>query len=226
VTERIPVLTIDGPSGAGKGTVSRAVARHLRWHFLDSGAIYRAVALAVQDEGISPDDAAAVTDVANGIDLVFTADEPPAVYLADRDVTDRLQTETCGKIASTIAALGSVRQALLTRQRDFRQPPGLVADGRDMGTVVFPDAEFKVFLTASAAVRASRRYNQLNQKGLSVNLCQLIKEIQERDQRDQARAEAPLRIPDGAVVIDSSDLDVDEVIQRCLSLLGRGRRTG
>jgi len=221
MTERVPVMTIDGPSGAGKGTVSRAVARHLGWHFLDSGAIYRAVALAVERARISPQDAAAVTKVANCVDLVFTAAEPPAVFLADWDVTDQLQTETCGKTASTIAALGPVRQALLKRQRDFRQPPGLVADGRDMGTVVFPDAEFKVFLTASAAVRAIRRYNQLNQKDLSVTLAKLTREIEERDQRDQARAEAPLRIPDGAVVIDSSDLDIEEVIQRCLSLLGR-----
>jgi len=216
----IPVLTIDGPSGSGKGTVSRAVARRLGWHFLDSGAIYRALALAVEREGLPFGDAAAIARLAERIDLRFSSGEPPMVWLDGADVTDRLPTESCGAMASAVAALKPVRQALLQKQRDFRALPGLVADGRDMGTVVFPDADFKVFLTASAVVRAQRRHKQLKEKGLDVTLAGLTKDIEERDERDRTRAEAPLRIAEGAALIDSSDLSVDEVIGRCLALVG------
>ncbi|MGY6215347.1 (d)CMP kinase [Methylolobus aquaticus] len=216
----VPVLAIDGPSGSGKGTVSRAVARHLGWHFLDSGAIYRALGLAVERDGLSLDDQDAVARLAGRMDLRFSSGEPPSVWLDQIDVTDRIPTESCGAMASAVAALKPVRQALLQKQRDFRQLPGLVADGRDMGTVVFPDAEFKVFLTASAAVRAQRRHKQLKEKGVDVTLARLTKDIEERDERDRTRAEAPLRIADGALVIDSSDLGIDEVIARCLAVVG------
>ncbi|WP_139557019.1 (d)CMP kinase [Methylotetracoccus oryzae] len=216
----VPVLAIDGPSGSGKGTVSRAVARRLGWNFLDSGAIYRALGLAVERDGLSLDDQDAVARLAGRMDLRFSSGEPPSVWLDQIDVTDRIPTESCGAMASAVAALKPVRQALLQKQRDFRQLPGLVADGRDMGTVVFPDAEFKVFLTASAAVRAQRRHKQLKEKGVDVTLARLTKDIEERDERDRTRAEAPLRIADGALVIDSSDLGIDEVIARCLAVVG------
>jgi len=216
----VPVLAIDGPSGSGKGTVSRAVARRLGWHFLDSGAIYRALGLAVERDGLSLDDQDAVARLAGRMDLRFSSGEPPSVWLDQIDVTDRIPTESCGAMASAVAALKPVRQALLQKQRDFRQLPGLVADGRDMGTVVFPDAEFKVFLTASAAVRAQRRHKQLKEKGVDVTLARLTKDIEERDERDRTRAEAPLRLADGALVIDSSDLGIDEVIARCLAVVG------
>lgn len=219
MSSAIPVMTIDGPSGAGKGTVSRAVARRLGWHFLDSGAIYRAVAWGVTRTGVEAEDAAAVSALASELDLAFTSDEVPQVLVDGQDVADQLQTESCGAVASKIAALPSVRHALLQKQRDFRRVPGLVADGRDMGTVVFPDAQYKVFLTASAAVRAERRYKQLKEKGLDVNLTRLAREIDERDQRDRARSEAPLKVAEGSLVIDSSALSVDEVIARCLALL-------
>lgn len=215
----VPVLTIDGPSGAGKGTASRAVARKLGWHFLDSGAIYRALAVAVLKAGIPVEDAAAVTGLASSLDLRFTADDPPAVFLAGEDITGEIPAETCGNTASLIAAYSAVRKALLDKQREFRKFPGLVADGRDMGTVVFPDAPFKVFLTASAEVRALRRYNQLMEKGIDVSLDRLTKEIEARDRRDRERAEAPLVMAEGATLIDSSDRSIEEVIAKVLSVM-------
>lgn len=221
MNDSVPVFTIDGPSGAGKGTVSRAVARRLGWHFLDSGAIYRAAALAVLREGIPATDANAVATLTRTMQLEFSSHEPPAVLLDGVDVTEQLSAESCGNTASKIAALGVVRQSLLQMQRDFRRLPGLVADGRDMGTVVFPDAPFKVFLTASASVRAERRYKQLKEKGFDVNLHSLTKEIEERDRRDRSRAEAPLKVPEGSLLIDSSELSIDEVISRCLRLVDR-----
>lgn len=219
MNDPVPVFAIDGPSGAGKGTVSRAIARRLGWNFLDSGAIYRAVALAVDGNGIDPADEVAVAELARTVDLEFSSDEIPCIRLDGRDITDRLQTETCGSIASRIAALPAVRQALLQRQRDFRRPPGLVADGRDMGTIVFPDARYKVFLTASAAVRAERRYKQLKEKGLDVNLPRLTREIEERDRRDQSRTEAPLKPAEDSVLIDCSAMGIHDVIEACLRLL-------
>ncbi|QXP87886.1 (d)CMP kinase [Methylococcus capsulatus] len=217
--DTIPVLTIDGPSGAGKGTAARAVAARLGWNFLDSGAIYRALAVAVVDRGVSREDESALAALAASLDLVFGADSTARILLWDADISGRIVTEECGNLASKLAAFPAVRQALLDKQRGFRRPPGLVADGRDMGTVVFPDAPYKVFLTASAEVRARRRYNQLKQKGIDVSLAHLTEEIEERDRRDRERQIAPLRAAADAVVIDSSDLSVDEVIQVCLSVV-------
>lgn len=215
----IPVLTIDGPSGSGKGTVSRAVARTLGWHFLDSGAIYRSLAIAVLRNNIALDSEADIVRLAEGMDLSFTADDPPQVLLNAEDIASEIGSETCGNTASRIAASGPVRKALLDKQREFRKWPGLVADGRDMGTVVFTDAEHKVFLTASAEVRALRRLKQLKDKGLDVNLASLTREIEERDRRDRERAAAPLVVAEGAMLIDSSELDVQQVVDRVLSYL-------
>jgi cytidylate kinase len=220
MTTKVPVITIDGPSGAGKGTVSRALAKTLGWHFLDSGAIYRSLAFAVTQAAIDPHNVDAVVSVARSMDLQFEANDPPRILLNGQEITCQIQTEDCGNTASKIAAYGPVRQALLQKQRDFQREPGLVADGRDMGTVVFPDAPYKIFLTASAEVRAKRRHKQLKEKGADVNLERLTKEIEERDRRDKERAEAPLTVPDGAVLIDSSDLTIDQVIARCLDIIG------
>jgi cytidylate kinase len=215
----IPVLTLDGPSGAGKGTVSRAIAKRLGWHYLDSGAIYRALAVAVMERGVCLDDVDRITEIAQAMDLAFGATETTRVILDGRDISEWIQTESCGNTASKIAALGPVRQALLHKQRSFRRPPGLVADGRDMGTVVFPDAPYKVFLTASAEERALRRYKQLKEKGNDVSLSDLTKEIEERDRRDRERSVAPLRRAEDAVLVDSSRLTVEEVIAQCLALI-------
>jgi cytidylate kinase len=215
----IPVLTIDGPSGSGKGTVSRAVACRLGWHFLDSGAIYRSLAIAVLRAGIPFEDEAAISRLAESMDLAFTAEDPPKVLLDGEDIAGEIGSETCGNAASRIAASRPVRQALLDKQRAFRQAPGLVADGRDMGTVVFKDAEHKVFLTASAEVRAVRRLKQLKEKGLDVNLPSLTREIEERDRRDRERAEAPLLMADGAVLIDSSHLNIQQVIDQVMAVV-------
>lgn len=213
----IPVLTIDGPSGSGKGTVSRAVARILGWHFLDSGAIYRSLAVAVLRNNIPLDSESEIARLAGEMDLAFTADDPPQVLLSGEDIAGEIGSETCGNTASRIAAMGKVRKALLDKQRMFRQSPGLVADGRDMGTVVFADAEHKVFLTASVEVRAERRLKQLKDKGLDVNLARLTREIEERDRRDRERAEAPLLMAEGSLLVDSSELDVGQVIDRVLA---------
>lgn len=216
----VPVLTIDGPSGSGKGTVSRAVARHLGWHFLDSGAIYRSLAIAVLRADIPFDAVDQITELARGMNLEFTADDVPRVLLNGEDISGAIGLETTGNAASQIAALAPVRKALLEKQREFRKLPGLVADGRDMGTVVFTDACYKIFLTASAEIRAERRYKQLKEKGIDVTLSGLIREIEDRDRRDRERAEAPLAVPEGAVVIDSSALGVDEVIRQSLAVVG------
>jgi cytidylate kinase len=216
MSTEIPVLTIDGPSGSGKGTVSRAVARVMGWHFLDSGAIYRSLAVAVLRGGIPLDDIDRIVERAGQMDLAFTADDPPQVLLNGENVADEIGTETCGNAASLIAASGPVRKALLEKQRSFRKLPGLVADGRDMGSVVFQDAPVKVFLTASAEVRALRRLKQLKGKGLHVTLDSLTKEIDERDRRDRERAEAPLVMPEGAFLVDSSNMDIQQVIAEVL----------
>jgi len=220
-TPTVPVLTIDGPSGSGKGTISRAVASRLGWHFLDSGALYRAVGLAAAWASIDFGDAVALAECAARTKIAFEGDETgePAVLVDGNDVTDELRTETAGAAASAIAALPAVREALVARQRAFAQPPGLVADGRDMGTVIFPDARIKVFLTASASERAERRYKQLKDKGLDVTLPGLLREILARDARDAQRTVAPLKPADDAVTIDTTGVPIDAVVERVLSLL-------
>ncbi|QDW65702.1 (d)CMP kinase [Luteimonas granuli] len=217
----IPVLTIDGPSGSGKGTISRAVARHLGWHYLDSGALYRAVGVAAGWAGIDLDDAGALVRCAFDTGIGFRDDDDgePRVLVNGHDATDELRTETAGAAASAIAAIPEVRAALKDRQRAFRRAPGLVADGRDMGTVIFPDAETKVFLTASAEERAERRYKQLRDKGVSVTLAGLLREILARDARDASRAVAPLRPADEAVRIDTTGQGIDDVVARVLALV-------
>jgi cytidylate kinase len=215
----IPVMTLDGPAGAGKGTVSRAVAQRLGWHYLDSGAIYRALAVAVEDAGVALADVDGIVAIANQMALSFVAGEPPSVILDGQNISDRIVTEACGSLTSKIAALGPVRLALLQKQRAFRQPPGLVADGRDMGTVVFQDAAYKIYLTASAEERARRRHKQLKEKGIDVSLVSLTKEIEERDRRDSERSAAPLKMAEDAVLVDSSTLGIAEVIDRCLGLV-------
>lgn len=215
-----PVLTIDGPSGSGKGTISRLVSERLGWHYLDSGAFYRAVGVAAGWAGVDLSDPAALVRCAFGTDVQFEdRGEELRIIVNGADATDELRTETAGAAASAIAAIPEVRAALKDRQRDFRSLPGLVADGRDMGTVIFPDAEFKVFLTASAEERAQRRYKQLNDKGVSVTLAGLLREILARDARDANRAVAPLRPAEDAVTIDTTGLGIEEVVDRVLALL-------
>jgi cytidylate kinase len=217
MTDNIPVLTIDGPSGSGKGTISRLVAQRLGWHYLDSGALYRAVGVAAGWAAIDLDDHAALVRRTFDTRIEFRegADEL-RVLVNGQDATDELRTETAGAAASAIAAIPEVRTALKDRQRDFRRPPGLVADGRDMGTVIFPDAAYKVFLTASAEERAERRYKQLMEKGVSVTLSGLLREILARDARDAQRAVAPLRPADDAVRIDTTGLGIETVVERVL----------
>ena len=217
----VPVLTIEGPSGSGKGTISAAVATTLGWHLLDSGAIYRAVGYAASMAGVDLSDAAAVTRCAQAARIVFRAARDGGqtrVIVNGFDATDEIRTETCGAAASAIAAIPAVRNALFERQRAFRKAPGLVADGRDMGTVVFSDAPCKVFLTASAEERAKRRYKQLKEKGLSVTLATLLREIEARDERDATRKVAPLKPARDAVVIDTTALSIAEVVARVLAI--------
>jgi len=216
-----PVITIDGPTASGKGTIARLIAQRLGWHILDSGALYRLVALAAEKHSITLDDIESLQPLAAHLDVEFVAAEGAeemAVLLEGEDVTLELRTETCGNGASKVAALPAVRAALLDRQRAFQHPPGLIADGRDMGTVVFPNAVVKIFLTASAEERAQRRYNQLKDKGLGVTMRSLLDEIAERDERDRNRAASPLVPAEDAVVLDTSDLGIDEVVDHLWNL--------
>lgn len=215
----IPVLTIDGPSGAGKGTVSRLVAKTLGWNYLDSGSIYRSLAIALSQRNVDLTQVNDIVNVAQAMDLVFACGDELTVKLDGVDITLQLGTETTGNIASIVAAIPEVRQVLLQKQKDFKKPPGLVADGRDMGTVVFPDAEIKVFLTASAEERALRRYKQLMEKGIDVNIQKITSEIEERDRRDKGRLTAPLAQAEDAFLIDSSSMTIQAVIDQVLSLI-------
>lgn len=215
-----PVLTIDGPSGAGKGTISRIIARRMGWHYLDSGALYRAVGVAASWADIDTSDASALVRCTFDTHVQFVEQgDAMRVMVNGTDATDELRLETTGALASAIAAIPEVRAALKERQRAFRELPGLVADGRDMGTVIFPDASYKVFLTASAEERAERRHKQLKDKGVSVNFDDLLREIMARDARDAQRAVAPLRPADDAVLIDTSGIGIDDVVARVLGLL-------
>ncbi|MEW9796962.1 (d)CMP kinase [Alteromonas sp. CYL-A6] len=215
-----PVVTVDGPSGAGKGTLSCLLAKRLNWHFLDSGAIYRVLAVATLHHDLPCDDEEAIVPLATGLDVNFeTVSDGTRIILEGEDVTDDIRTEEVGSVASKVAALPRVREALLRRQRAFQQAPGLVADGRDMGTVVFPDAAVKIFLTASAEARAERRYGQLKAKGMDVNIARLLTDIKARDERDSQRAVAPLVPAKDAIIIDSTDLDIDQVFEKAMEVI-------
>jgi cytidylate kinase len=218
-----PVITIDGPSASGKGTISSLVAQALGWQMLDSGALYRLVGYAALKQSIALDDTAGLERIARELDVRFIAGvkgQETKIYLGDENVTLAIRTEESGKAASTVAAHPQVRSALLARQRAFQQMPGLVADGRDMGTVVFPGAALKIFLTASAEERAKRRYKQLMEKGISANLAQLFDEIAERDKRDSQRDTAPLKPANDAVELDTTHMTISEVVDRIIALYG------
>ena len=217
-----PVITVDGPSGTGKGTLCSRLSHWLNWNLLDSGALYRILALLAQRENIPVADAAGVAGLARDLDVQFISaegDEAVTVILNGEDVSYRIRQEDCGSAASSLAAHGEVRAAILGWQRSFQRPPGLVADGRDMGTVVFPDAEFKVFLTANPHERAKRRYKQLNAKGIDVKFSHLVGSIAERDKRDKQRILSPLKPADNAVVIDTSDSGRDDVFAQVAEII-------
>jgi len=208
-----PVLAIDGPGGAGKGTISRLVARRLGWHLLDSGALYRLVALDAIRRGVALDAESAVADLAARLDARFqSVGDQARVLLNGKDVTEVIRSEAAGDGASRVAALPAVRRALVQRQRDFRRPPGLVADGRDMGAVIFPDADLKVFLTASVEERARRRHKQLKDKGIDGSLSALSRDMVERDRRDSERSIAPLKPSDEARILDTTGMDIPDVV--------------
>ncbi len=219
--KQVPVITVDGPSGSGKGTVGQMLAQKLGWHFLDSGALYRITAFASQAQGIDMTDETQVAQVAKDLDIKFIPQKnaPPSVSLAGKEIGDALRTEEIAELASQVAVMPQVRAALLLKQQAFARLPGLVADGRDMGTNVFPAARLKIYLTANPEIRAQRRYKQLKEKGFDVNLARLLEEIQVRDARDQARTVAPLKPAVDAHILDSSGLDAQEVVQKVLDLL-------
>ena len=219
MTGAAPVICIDGPSGAGKGTLSQRLATDLGWHLLDSGALYRVVGFAGRLAAVSLEDSDAVAGIARSLDVDFRpTDGGVSVWLSGEDVTAHLRTEEGGRDASTVAALPAVREALLLRQQELARPPGLIADGRDMGTVVFPRAPLKIFLTASAEARAERRFHQLQGMGESVSLARLLTDIQQRDARDQSRTVSPLVPAEDAIIIDSTALSADEVLQAARDL--------
>lgn len=217
-----PVICLDGPSGVGKGTICLLLARELGWHILDSGSLYRITALAFSrqfpGQAVSDVDESQLADIANNLDVSYAEkDGSLQILLAGEDVSEAIRAEQIGNLASKVAAVPAVRKALLARQRAFRQPPGLVADGRDMGTVVFPDAELKIYLTASAEERANRRYKQLKEKGIDVNLNCLVEELRQRDERDMNRKTAPLKPASDAIIIDTTTLDIDQVCREVMN---------
>ena len=214
----VPVLTIDGPSGSGKGTIARRVAMALDWHLLDSGALYRLVGLASSKQGVSAENPGELAELARRMQVRFGSDEAgnEQIWLDGEEVSGQIRTEKAGDRASIVASIPAVREALLEFQRGFRQPPGLVADGRDMGTQVFTDAELKIFLTASAGERAKRRHKQLKEKGIDVSLAALSRDIEDRDRRDSERTVAPLAPAEDAHLIDSSNLSIDDVTELVL----------
>ena len=224
----IPVLTIDGPSGSGKGAVSLRVAQMLGWHYLDSGALYRALALVARTADIASDDCTNLVRIGETLDIQFKSEKfatEVGIFLNGKNVDEAIRGEDCGDLASKIAVFPPVRTALLQKQRDFRQMPGLVADGRDMGTTVFPDAILKVFLNASAEIRAERRYKQLKEKGFNVTLLRLLGEIRERDRRDAQRTASPLKPAEGAYILDTSTLNIAEVVDQVCACLAERYKT-
>jgi len=222
MNEQVPIITIDGPSGAGKGTVAGLVAQQFGWHLLDSGAIYRVLAVAIEHHQLSIDEEEPIIPVAANLDVQFEVSSNEChVMLEGEDVSQQIRTEAIGELASKVAAFPRVREALLRRQRAFNVAPGLVADGRDMGTVVFPKAPVKIFLTASAEERAQRRFNQLKEKGLGVKITRLLDDIRQRDERDQNRTVAPLVPAEGALVIDSTHLSITQVVEKITNYAGQ-----
>ncbi|UPW20186.1 (d)CMP kinase [Agarivorans sp. TSD2052] len=220
MTQHVPVVTVDGPSGSGKGTLCQRLAQHYHWQLLDSGAIYRVLALAAIHHDVQLDNEEALSLLAAHLDVRFEAiNGQTMVILEGEDVSLEIRKETAGNAASKVAAFPRVREALLRRQRGFKSLPGLIADGRDMGTVVFVDAPAKIFLDASAAIRAERRYNQLQDKGFDVSFDHLLSEIEERDQRDRNRSVAPLVPAQDALVIDSTALSIDEVVSMSIAFI-------
>src|SRR3990167_4978462 len=217
--QNAPIITIDGASGTGKGTISQLLADRLGWNFLDSGALYRVLGLAAQKHSVALDNEPALEVLAQHLDVQFIArkNDFPRIILEGEEVTDLIRTEKIGNAASIVGALPAVRTALLSRQRDFREAPGLVADGRDMGTVVFPDAELKIFLLTSLEERASRRLKQLKERGINVTLHDLIEELRARDRRDKERAVAPLKPAEDAICIDTDPLTIEQVVERMMS---------
>lgn len=217
-----PVITLDGPGGSGKGTISRLLAQRLGWQLLDSGAIYRVLALAAMHHHIAPDDEEALQPLAAHLDVQFGSDEHGCIRitLEGENVTHTIRTQDVANVASKVASLPRVREALLRRQRAFNEAPGLVADGRDMGTVVFPQAEVKIFLTASPEERARRRYFELKEKGHDVNIGDLLSEIQERDERDMSRATAPMKPAADAYILDSTNKSIEQVLDEVLNYAG------
>lgn len=221
--KKVPVITIDGPSGTGKGTICHLLAEHLNWNILDSGVIYRVLAFAAVKEQVSLDDIQGLVDLAKHLDLQFKIESgsKQRVILQGEDISSDIRSEACGQNASTIAAIGPVREALLERQRAFAVAPGLVTDGRDMGTIVFPDAQLKIFLYASEEERAKRRYLELKSKGNNVSLAQVIEELVKRDARDTKRAHAPLKPAEDAVMIDTTGLNITQVFDNVVQLVNK-----